>query len=444
LIACDRKSLYPPKIAMAENDLNLLEEQFHLHPTTLQTLLSPTGTFSRHTARNDDPNVTIRRIQLLLKVPQKYEIANYGISTSSDTSRMTTALLFGERVTNYRSEEEEKEGANPPTEAAAPRHKHVSPFDRLVERLKQSRLSWDDPLLLPSAVLSDHLDRTRVFCEGRLAAKVYQMEKKIDVTKTGKRSDLGEEGLGADYRGEELAFETRKLFDRQNVLRLTVHLNTLYTRVLFTQGSPTWNKEASQWLGRIHKEIVGSKPKSKNDYALSELLEYNSNVAIALESVVSSLQSRMELQLNILYSFTSQSDNRINEQIALNSGRDSTSMKILALITAFFLPGTFVATLFSMSMFQWQPSGGGDQGSSDVVSDKFWIYWVVAVPLTVLTVVGWGVWWKWELKKYDEANAKNVSNGLYVHRYLTLIVNNRRRRPLRVMLRVVMQILSMV
>lgn len=181
-------------MAMAEDTLDLLEEKFQLHPTTLQTLLSPTGTFSRHTDRRHGDPAKIKRIQLLLKSPQKYEIANYGISLNFDEeTRITTALLFGERVTNAIPEVEEKEivkqeAASPPTtkpassfarlvrgikhhglssghplveeeakeaieEEAATSHqtvKHVSPFDRLVHILKDSRLSWDHPLLLPS------------------------------------------------------------------------------------------------------------------------------------------------------------------------------------------------------------------------------------------------------------------------------------------------------
>jgi hypothetical protein len=390
---------------MAEETLDSLENIFHLHPATLQTLLSATGTFSKHTDRDDKDPAKTKRLQILLKVPQKYEIANYGISVSFDVrSRMTTALLFGESVTNFVYD---RQKATPL--AHTPEHEHVSPFNRLVEYLKSSRLSWDHLLLLPSALLSDHLTRTRAFCEVRLSTKVYQMEKKIDVTQIGLRNEFGEEGLSPDFRAQDLDFDPAPLFDRKRVLDLTVHLNTLYTRVLFTQGSPTWNKEASQFLSRIHEEMPKHMRKTKNGYALTELLEYNANVATGLENVVSRLQSRMELQLNILYSFTSQSDNRINERIALNSGRDSTSMKILALISAFFLPGTFVATLFSMSMFQWQSSGGGDQGS-EIVSDKFWIYWAAAVPLTAFTVIGWGVWWKWELKQYDKTMSKHVSD----------------------------------
>lgn len=409
LIACDRISLHPPRIGMLEQTLDKLEETFHLHPATLQSLLSAAGTFSKHTDRDDDDPAKTKRVQVLLKVPQKYEIANYGLSISFDVhSRMTTAFLLGESVTNFVYE---RQKAIDPSQI--PEHEHTSPFNRLVEYLKNSSLSWDHLLLLPSALLSDHLIRTRAFCEVRLSKKVYQMEKSIDVTHVGLRNNFGEEGLSPDFRAQDLPFDPTPLFDRKRILELTVHLNTLYTRVLFTQGSPTWNKEASQFLSHIHEDMPKHMRKTKHGYALTELLAYNANVATALEGIVSQLQKRMELQLSILYSFTSQSDNRINERIATNSGRDSTSMKILALISAFFLPGTFVATLFSMSMFQWQSNSGGDgEQSSEIVSDKFWIYWAATVPLTALTVLGWGVWWRWELKEYDKTIAEQVRNRL--------------------------------
>jgi glutamate-1-semialdehyde 2,1-aminomutase len=66
-----------------------------------------------------------------------------------------------------------------------------------------------------------------------------------------------------------------------------------------------------------------------------------------------------------------QTDNQYSILLAELSSRDSTSMKILALITTIFLPGTFVATMFSMDMFHWRHDGG----PASVVSGQFWIYW---------------------------------------------------------------------
>ena len=62
-------------------------------------------------------------------------------------------------------------------------------------------------------------------------------------------------------------------------------------------------------------------------------------------------------------------------------------MKTLALVTVIFLPGTFVSALFAVPFFQWD----ADKGEK-VLSGRFWIYWAVVVPLTILTVVPFIVW----------------------------------------------------
>lgn len=62
-------------------------------------------------------------------------------------------------------------------------------------------------------------------------------------------------------------------------------------------------------------------------------------------------------------------------------------MKTLAAVTVVFLPGTFVAAFFAMPLFQWDVDA-----PSSIVSNRFWIYWAVTVPLTILTVVSWFLW----------------------------------------------------
>jgi len=61
-------------------------------------------------------------------------------------------------------------------------------------------------------------------------------------------------------------------------------------------------------------------------------------------------------------------------------------MKVLALMTIFFLPGTFFATMFALPTLTW---------SEDVVvSSRFWIYWAFTLPCTLLLVAlykGWGL-----------------------------------------------------
>ena len=90
--------------------------------------------------------------------------------------------------------------------------------------------------------------------------------------------------------------------------------------------------------------------------------------------------------------------------MAVAATRDSSAMKALAVIAAVFLPGTYIATLFSMSMFNWQggnassassASSGTSSSSSQskVVMPYIWIYWVVSVILTFIVIIGWRIWW---------------------------------------------------
>lgn len=92
-----------------------------------------------------------------------------------------------------------------------------------------------------------------------------------------------------------------------------------------------------------------------------------------------------------------QLDSKRSAEMSAKAGLDSVAMKTLALVTAIFLPATFTATLFSMSMFDWQADS-----SSAVLSPKFWIFWVVSVPLTIAVLTAWWCFWDFSRTKYAE------------------------------------------
>lgn len=116
-----------------------------------------------------------------------------------------------------------------------------------------------------------------------------------------------------------------------------------------------------------------------------------------------------------------QEDNVLNARMAIASSRDSSSMKALAVITAIFLPGEFIGTLFGMSMFEWMPDkddasptgGAGGEDDDDVMSKKFWIYWLIAVPLTVLILCVWRGWWVTEDRFFRRHLSKELSEERY-------------------------------
>ncbi|EQB48786.1 protein kinase [Colletotrichum gloeosporioides Cg-14] len=88
---------------------------------------------------------------------------------------------------------------------------------------------------------------------------------------------------------------------------------------------------------------------------------------------------------------------KANTSIAVATKEDSSQMRSIAFLTMVFLPATFVATLFSMTFFQWIPDD-----SEKMVSPFLWIYFVVALLLTLFTV--------WLLRRL--ANPKTDKSGV--------------------------------
>lgn len=104
-----------------------------------------------------------------------------------------------------------------------------------------------------------------------------------------------------------------------------------------------------------------------------------------------------------LYNIIAQKESKLNFQMAGEqrklahaSTRDSAAMKVISLLGAIFFPGAYIASVFSMTFFNFQNSG-----SEPAVSNKFWIYWVVTIPVTIMIVAIWYVWEKKRDARYD-------------------------------------------
>jgi len=103
-------------------------------------------------------------------------------------------------------------------------------------------------------------------------------------------------------------------------------------------------------------------------------------------------------------------------RLAHAAKRDSTSMKTISLLGAIFLPATFLASVFSMTFFNFQeqnpPSGDSQQAQNEpVVSKDLWIYFVISVPVTILIVL---LWWWWERRREQQyaLEDKDIEAGI--------------------------------
>jgi hypothetical protein len=86
-------------------------------------------------------------------------------------------------------------------------------------------------------------------------------------------------------------------------------------------------------------------------------------------------------------------------EIAEASYRDASSMKTLAFVTMFFLPGSFVSSLFSTDLFEWDSRDLRSDSMGVKPTPQLGLYWAITIPLTVLTFVayfGWLIYERWK------------------------------------------------
>lgn len=327
----------------------------------------------------------------MVKVPQKIQIANYVLSLSHNLSTgWTTAFIHGDHVLAASHSEADKSST-------------IS--EQIRALIAATPTLWAHPLLLPTILLKNYKNRAEVFTR-MLDDQVVNLEHSIGVTFAGR--------LGRDMS----PMPQRKVPSRDAMRELTMGTHTVLTELIILSRVVAFNCHAAAYLLKTSDKITSRLPPQQRisllhpSRELQETVQHLEFSSTSLQGFSSNLKERVSSQIQVLYSISSQTDNRLSARIAVSSGRDSTAMKTLAFITALFLPGTYIATLFSMSMFEWQASSPSDApsttSSSVSISNKFWIYWATTIPLTVAVVVGWRLWWVHEDRAYSAQLAGEV------------------------------------
>jgi hypothetical protein len=132
--------------------------------------------------------------------------------------------------------------------------------------------------------------------------------------------------------------------------------------------------------------------------SLFNLIAQNNQVTsidIATSSRQVALESKLDQKISIEIADASRA-------IAAESKRDSTAMKTIAAVTMVFLPGTFVASLFSTPLFHW------DKHSGFGVASQVWVYWAITIPVTSLTIAMWWLWLRVQNAPYHQPLGRNT------------------------------------
>ncbi|KAF5604361.1 hypothetical protein FPCIR_907 [Fusarium pseudocircinatum] len=140
-------------------------------------------------------------------------------------------------------------------------------------------------------------------------------------------------------------------------------------------------------LGRRRKfeEELGTKLQQdlKDDSKLRVVVEIYSRMSQSRDSDIESLPGKIESQRNVLYNLITQHDSYLQARLARESLRDSKAMKTLSILTILFLPGAFIATIFSTNMFEFTSK-----------NQQVRIYFAIVIPLTAVLMICWVLWLK--------------------------------------------------
>jgi Mg2+ and Co2+ transporter CorA len=136
----------------------------------------------------------------------------------------------------------------------------------------------------------------------------------------------------------------------------------------------------------------------------------------AIEGYAHTTMERLNIQRTALASLMAHRESLVNLQmvamitdqrrIAQASKRDGNAVKRLSMLAAFFFPGSFLASLFSMVFFQVSSSGL-------TVLPQLWIYFAATVPLT-LAVVAFLLLWDRKRERRVKRQAKLLEGGLEI------------------------------
>ena len=187
-----------------------------------------------------------------------------------------------------------------------------------------------------------------------------------------------------------------------NLHRTDLRLLIRFTDLLLQGSRPNVQKS------RTRKNTIASNKVEEMVEALEVLKEHIDIILLTLEIIIDEVTSMM----SAIYTLIAQRDSLISldlakiaqkdsivgiqlakdsRTLAIESKRDSSSMKTIAAVTMAFLPCTFVASFFAVPMFDWSKPVG-----HNVNMDTFWIYWVVTIPLTLSTFLIWGAWFRYK------------------------------------------------
>lgn len=158
-------------------------------------------------------------------------------------------------------------------------------------------------------------------------------------------------------------------------------LHNLAKHVIFLRENCDSALATLEDLQDCHNAAIGKQPNAAQELT-RQALRYRRTRFQSTQRRLVSLDARMANIIQLSFHVVTQGDSRLMQS-------ENQSMKTIAVMTLIFMPLGTVASIFGTQFIRLQ-----DEWPYRLnVSRDFWLLWVIAVPLTIIVMTVWRVWY---------------------------------------------------
>ncbi|KAH7011528.1 hypothetical protein EDB80DRAFT_775513 [Ilyonectria destructans] len=223
----------------------------------------------------------------------------------------------------------------------------------------------------------------------------FMLSAEIEMTLAGMKSRIQEVETRTGYQ----SFETKRKGAASGLLgELSAEMSGFASRLASVERkSMTLEKLMAFVLNQLGTPGQAATPASPDPAPDGDSLMRNHTSVLQQRLTMQVLDKtytlkRVQIQIEALVNLIGQHDSINNTDIALSSHRDASSMKTLAVVTMFFLPGSFISALFSTPCFDWAKVNTDDDSIGVASTPQFNLYWAITIPMTLLTFLLYFAW----------------------------------------------------
>ncbi|KAI2623181.1 hypothetical protein GGR54DRAFT_638426 [Hypoxylon sp. NC1633] len=294
-----------------------IQSAWNLHPRTIEVFLSNNGVLTVFHSSNSG------RTSLVLKVANSRTTGFDCVSVTCDPSRRTTYVLYH----------------------------HLHDEDSIFATLLATPERCIDPHFFVAAVYRSHHQHIEAY-RNTIDCTIQGIERQTGFGNPGRLISPGRRPSLDEYPSLE---------DPKRIIQQLSYCQT--DIAIIGHQTPPHGEEERDGPDVHQLDRQFSARLRAVQSTVRDEVEYTRRRTAMLLSQVQQMKDRTHSQTSFMLSDITQNDAEYTAAIAVDGKRDSIAMITISILGIVYLPGTFVATLFSIDMFHWGGDDGGEWSS---------------------------------------------------------------------------------